>query len=227
LNRIQEHRGFVYGAVQLEEQMSGLALTVEIVPHRRNRPQCAGCGQRGRVYDRLAPRRFEFVPLWGLRVFFLYLMPLCGSIRYRPEVALTTQRWGGRLAATPAPWSLLMPAYEALAPLFDFSEARGTETPRTSPRNGLVCRSSANDHPRLEEDWSHNTETRRTQSSPYAEIAFTGAGCATTHVGKTRASGEQYQPSCRHEERHDRTAAREEHGSRHHHRGAAECSLRS
>src|SRR5215207_7642237 len=68
LNRIQKHRGFVYGTVQLEEQTAGLA------PHRRNRPRCAGCGEAGPVYDRLAPRRFEFVPLWGLRVFFLYMM---------------------------------------------------------------------------------------------------------------------------------------------------------
>ena len=35
------------------------------------------------MYDRLALRRFEFVPLWGLRVFFLYPMrrvdcPRCG-----------------------------------------------------------------------------------------------------------------------------------------------------
>jgi transposase len=74
LNRIQKHRGFVYGRVQLEEQTSGLALTVAIAPHRRNRPRCAGCGQAAPVYDRLAPRRFEFVPLWGLRVFFLYAM---------------------------------------------------------------------------------------------------------------------------------------------------------
>ena len=44
LNRIQKLRGFVYGAVQLEEQIGGLALT--IAPHRRNRPQCSGCGQR-------------------------------------------------------------------------------------------------------------------------------------------------------------------------------------
>jgi len=74
LNRIQKHRGFVYRTVQLEEQLRGLALTVEIAPHGRNRPRCAGCGQAGPVYDRLAPRRFEFVPLWGLRVFFLYMM---------------------------------------------------------------------------------------------------------------------------------------------------------
>jgi len=83
LNRIQKQRGFVYGAIDLEEHIGGLALTIAIAPHRRNRPQCAGCGARGRVYDRLAPRRFEFVPLWGLQVFFLYMMrrvdcPTCG-----------------------------------------------------------------------------------------------------------------------------------------------------
>jgi len=83
LNRIQKHRGFVYGDVRLEDQLDGLALTVDLYPHARNRPQCAGCGHRGPQYDRLAPRRFEFVPLWGLRVFFLYTMrrvdcPRCG-----------------------------------------------------------------------------------------------------------------------------------------------------
>ncbi len=84
LNRIQKDRGFVYGTVQFEEPIGGGgAVTIAIHPHRRNRPQCAGCGTRGRVYDRLAPRRFEFVPLWGLRVCFLYMMrrvdcPTCG-----------------------------------------------------------------------------------------------------------------------------------------------------
>ena len=74
LNRIQKHRGFVYGDVRFEEQLDGLALTVDLYPHARNRPQCSGCGDRGPQYDRLAPRRVEFVPLWGLRVFFLYMM---------------------------------------------------------------------------------------------------------------------------------------------------------
>lgn len=83
LNRVQKHRGFVYGDVRLEDELDGLALAVDVYPHARNRPQCAGCGHRGPQYDRLAPRRFEFVPLWGLRVFFLYMMrrvdcPRCG-----------------------------------------------------------------------------------------------------------------------------------------------------
>src|SRR5438128_9573299 len=74
LNRIQKHRGFVYRDVRLEDQLDGLALTVDLYPHARNRPRCSGCGQQGPQYDRLPPRRFEFVPLWGLRVFFLYMM---------------------------------------------------------------------------------------------------------------------------------------------------------
>jgi len=74
LNRIQKHRGFVYGTVQLDARPGGLALEVDIYPHARNRPQCSGCGRRGSQYDRLPPRRFEFVPLWGIAVFFLYMM---------------------------------------------------------------------------------------------------------------------------------------------------------
>ena len=74
LNRIQKHRGFVYGTVLLDERPSGLALTIDIYPHARNRPRCAACGRRGPQYDRLPLREFEFVPLWGIAVFFLYMM---------------------------------------------------------------------------------------------------------------------------------------------------------
>ena len=74
LNRIQKQRGFVYGPMQLVKEADGLALHIEIYPHARNRPRCSGCGRRGGHYDTLGLRQFEFVPLWGLRVFFLYLM---------------------------------------------------------------------------------------------------------------------------------------------------------
>ncbi len=74
LNRIQKQRGFVYGTVQLRGRSRGLVLEVDIYPHARNRPRCSGCGRRGPQYDRLPPRQFEFVPLWGIAVFFLYMM---------------------------------------------------------------------------------------------------------------------------------------------------------
>ena len=86
LNRIQKHRGFVYGPIRLREERAALQLEVEIYPHRRNQPRCSGCGRRGPQYDTLSPRWFEFVPLWGLRVFFLYRMrrvacARCGGVR--------------------------------------------------------------------------------------------------------------------------------------------------
>lgn len=74
LNRIQKHRGFVYDAVRLDGQGAALTLEVDIYPHRRNRPRCAKCGRRGSQYDTLGARRFAFVPLWGIPVFFRYLM---------------------------------------------------------------------------------------------------------------------------------------------------------
>lgn len=72
LNRLQKFPGFVYGAIRLVETLGTWIVEVEIRPHARNRPRCSGCGQHGPGYDRLPVRRFRFVPLWGLKVFFLY-----------------------------------------------------------------------------------------------------------------------------------------------------------
>ena len=73
----------MYGTVRLEAQMGGLALTVDIAPHRRNRPRCAGCEQPGGVYDRLAPRRFEFVRSGACACSFC---TPCGASRVRAVV---------------------------------------------------------------------------------------------------------------------------------------------
>jgi len=83
LNRIQLHHGFVYGAVHLVAKAARLLLEIEIRPRKGSRPVCSGCGIPGSGYDTLPVRRFEFVPLWGIAVFFLYAMqrvdcPRCG-----------------------------------------------------------------------------------------------------------------------------------------------------
>jgi transposase len=72
LNRIQLHHGFVYGAVRLVEKATRLLLEIEIRPRKGSRPICSGCDIPGPGYDTLKERRFEFVPLWGIAVFFLY-----------------------------------------------------------------------------------------------------------------------------------------------------------
>lgn len=75
LNRVQKFKSFVYKKVQFVEDESGnLTMEVEIVPRANSRPVCSGCGERGTIYDHLKQRRFEFVPFWGIAVFFLYIM---------------------------------------------------------------------------------------------------------------------------------------------------------
>ena len=72
LNRVQKFKSFVYGAVRWVEHEGEPALEVELRARANNRPLCSGCGRARPGYDRLPTRRFEFVPLWGLKVFFRY-----------------------------------------------------------------------------------------------------------------------------------------------------------
>jgi transposase len=72
LNRVQKHPRFVYETVSLSEQ--GRAIEVQVRSRANSRPICSVCQRPGPGYDTLEPRRFEFVPLWGLAVFFLYAM---------------------------------------------------------------------------------------------------------------------------------------------------------
>lgn len=74
LNRVQRHRLFVYGAIRLLETLGEQQIEAEIRPRAGSRPKCSGCQQPGPGYDSLPPRRFEFVPLWGIPVFFVYAM---------------------------------------------------------------------------------------------------------------------------------------------------------
>jgi transposase len=81
LNAVEKQRGFVYHEIRFGEDRS--EILVDIRPHNRSRPVCSGCRRKGPGYDRLATRRFEFVPLWGIPVIFLYAMrrvdcPRCG-----------------------------------------------------------------------------------------------------------------------------------------------------
>ena len=73
LNRVQRHRSFVYGAARLIDRF-GLAIEVEVRARANARGRCSCCGQPSAGYDTLPARRFEFVPLWGIRVFLVYAM---------------------------------------------------------------------------------------------------------------------------------------------------------
>lgn len=57
-----------------EDALGRLIIEVEIRSRANRRPKCSKCRQLGPGYDTLERRRFEFVPLWGTKVFFIYAM---------------------------------------------------------------------------------------------------------------------------------------------------------
>lgn len=83
LNRLQKFQSFVYEHVRFVDTVEALVLEAKIRPRARSQPCCSGCRRPGPGYDTLPSRRFEFVPLWGLPVFFVYAprrveCPRCG-----------------------------------------------------------------------------------------------------------------------------------------------------
>ena len=81
LNHVEKQKGFVYGNIDWGENRQPLLIRLQ--PHGRSRPVCRGCGRRGACYETQPERRFEFVPLWAIPVFFLYAIrrvncPNCG-----------------------------------------------------------------------------------------------------------------------------------------------------
>jgi transposase len=74
LNRVESFKSFVYGKTRWVEGTERPTLEVEVLARKNGRPICSGCGRPGPGYDRLPERRFEFVPLWGIAVYFVYAM---------------------------------------------------------------------------------------------------------------------------------------------------------
>ena len=106
LNRIQLHHGFVYGSIRLVEKAKRLLLEIEIRPRKGSRPVCSGCGNPGPGYDTLSVRRFEFVPLWGIAVFFLYAMRRVDCPRCKVKVERVPWAEGKNHLTTTYAWFL-------------------------------------------------------------------------------------------------------------------------
>ncbi len=75
LNRVEPFKSFVYTQITMIDDGDRPQIEVAIEPRSNGRPLCSGCGQAVPGYDRQRqPRRFEYVPLWGMSVCFLYMM---------------------------------------------------------------------------------------------------------------------------------------------------------
>jgi transposase len=85
LNRIQKHKDFVYDTVRFGPSDGPLSLEIKLRARAGTQGRCSGCEQPRPGYDRLRERRFEFVPMWGILIYFLYALrrvdcPNCGVV---------------------------------------------------------------------------------------------------------------------------------------------------
>jgi transposase len=68
LNKVQHFAGFVYREVRMLES----TIEVLVEAHTGRRGRCSECQRACPGYDRLPERRWQFVPLWGIPVWFVY-----------------------------------------------------------------------------------------------------------------------------------------------------------
>ena len=104
LNHVERHKSFVYQEARWADPETKTEIEIPIQPRANSRAICSGCGQKAPGYDRLAKRRFEFVPLWQIAVYFVYAprrvqCPRCGvKVEQVPwcdgkNQLTTTYRW--------------------------------------------------------------------------------------------------------------------------------------
>lgn len=72
LNACHHFPGFVYERARLDE--GSRTIEIDVRPRRGSKARCSGCNRPAPGYDQLAPRRFEFIPIWGFAVVLLYAM---------------------------------------------------------------------------------------------------------------------------------------------------------
>jgi len=74
LNHVEHYKSFVYGKIRWADPETKTAIEIPIEPRANSHAICSGCDRRAPGYDRLPSRRFEFVPLWQIAVYFVYAM---------------------------------------------------------------------------------------------------------------------------------------------------------
>lgn len=74
LNHCYRHKSFVYERCRLENVDGKEALVADIVPRKNGKALCPKCEKPSPLYDTRGERRFDFVPLWNIPVYFRYTM---------------------------------------------------------------------------------------------------------------------------------------------------------
>jgi transposase len=75
LNKCHPLKSFVYVDERFEEIGGKECLVVDIVPRKNGKALCSICHKPCSTYDHQpTPRYFEFIPVWGILIYFCYIM---------------------------------------------------------------------------------------------------------------------------------------------------------
>ena len=91
LNHCYRQRGFVYRNARFSSDKK--TLEVDVRPRHGTAAVCSRCHKPAPGYDQLPVRRFEFIPFWGILVFFLYSMRRV-ACRHCGVVVVEEVPWG-------------------------------------------------------------------------------------------------------------------------------------
>src|SRR4051794_14453115 len=73
LNAKEKHPGFVCEEIRLTDGENA-RIEIKLVPRKGCKGLCSCCSEPCPGYDRLPPREFIHVPIWGMPVIYLYAM---------------------------------------------------------------------------------------------------------------------------------------------------------
>jgi len=72
LNNIEKFKSFVYGKIHYEVMDGKKVVVVELVSRKNSRGKCNECGKSCGTYDTQPTRDYEYVPIWGIPIYFRY-----------------------------------------------------------------------------------------------------------------------------------------------------------
>lgn len=72
LNNIGKFKSFVYGKIHYEIMAGEKVVVVKLTSRKNSRGKCHECGKSCSTYDTQPARDYEYVPLWGIPVYFRY-----------------------------------------------------------------------------------------------------------------------------------------------------------
>jgi len=104
LNHVERHKSFIYQEARWADPTTKTEIEIPILARANSHAICSGCKRPAPGYDRQPERRFEYVPLWQIAVFFVYALrrvqcPTCGvKVEQVPwcdgkNSLTTTYRW--------------------------------------------------------------------------------------------------------------------------------------